>query len=313
MDICSNQIEKLRYVTDNLIRGEYDDTSEFLFGMMEMVKSYQWDPKRESDKVCDIALGLVSTFAVKSQWGRTSFPYCIKALAFAFCYVGILHQYVWLQNRSMKIELAERKAFNITVIALKKFHQIGPSERSEFQKCLSLFIGQGWKSSQLPAKIITWACHLHSCDSEYFMNPFLKSDCIRLLLDAGVDPNVVDESGDTPLVILANESPVINIKCIKMMLDAGAHIDQANSSIDFNFNQRRDSALEILKMRLRTNYSAIFPLINVVLPLKCLCANVIRQNRIRIPFEKLPRSLESFVGRHSREIPISRPRFSSFL
>ena len=51
------------------------------------------------------------------------------------------------------------------------------------------------------------------------MNPFLKSDCIRLLLDAGVDPNVVDESGDTPLVILANESPVINIKCIKMMLD----------------------------------------------------------------------------------------------
>ena len=282
---------------------KYLTSHEFLFCSYELYLPRFSTSKNRLDKIDVLELmGAAYILVGEDSWG-IRWQFWEEALK--------LREHVWLQNRSMKIELAERTAFNITVIALKKFHQIGPSERSEFQNCLSLFIDQGWKSSQLPAKIITWVYHLHSCDSEYFMNPFLKSDCIRLLLDAGVDPNVVDESGDTPLVILANERLKINIKCIKMMLDAGTHIDQANSSIDFNFNQRRDSALEILKSRLHANYSGIFPLINVVLPLKCLCANVIRQNRI--PFEKLPRSLESFVGRHSREIPISRPRFSSFL
>ena len=113
---------------------------------------------------------------------------------------------------------------------------------------------------------------------DHFSGSFQKSDCIRFLLDAGIDANVFDRFGNTPLVILAKgKLESLDIDCIKVLLDAGAHIDLAN--------EKGFSALNILKRRQTENYSEISPLINRVLPLKCCCANVICQNEIS--FERL--------------------------
>ena len=134
------------------------------------------------------------------------------------------------------------------------------------------------ESSKLHAKIIHWVCHLCQNDRYYFSSSFQG---------AGFDPNAVDEYyGNTPHVILARDRPAIDIICTKIMLDAGAHI--------YHPNKNKLSVLIILQSRLKENYSEISPLIYSVRPLKCLCANVIRQNKI--PFENLlPSTLESFV------------------
>ena len=124
---------------------------------------------------------------------------------------------------------------------------------------------------------------------------------------------LIQTPSTNPLFILANERLAIDIKCIEIMLDAGAHIDLV---LEKGYNARF-SALRILKSRLNENYSEIFPLINSVRPLNCLCANVIRQNEI--PFEKLIPSrptLESFVRRHSQKNPnmcASIPHFFTLL
>ena len=238
----------------------------------------------------------------------------MKALKFSFWLViAIMHQHAWLQNRSYKIERAESSTFSFIESVLEKLSQFSPSQKLEFQNCLSLFIQKGGKSSKLPAKIIQWVCRLGTNNRYHFSNSFQKSDCIRFLLDAKVDPNAVDEWGNTPLFILTNERPAIDIKCIEIMLDAGAHIDLA---LEKGYNARF-SALRILKSRLNENYSEIFPLINSVRPLNCLCANVIRKNKI--PFGKLIPSrptLESFVRRHSQKNPnmcASIPHFFTLL
>ena len=84
-------------------------------------------------------------------------------------------------------------------------------------------------------------------------------------------------------------------------MDAGAHLDQANSF--------GESALEFFKQMQQTNvehegityegyHCDLQPLINSVLPLSCLAAQVIRQNCI--PFENVtfPASVQTFIKSH---------------
>ena len=54
---------------------------------------------------------------------------------------------------------------------------------------------------------------------------------IRLLLEAGIDPNAVDKDGNSPLLIVSQWPYCYDfgITGVKMLLDAGAHLDQANN------------------------------------------------------------------------------------
>ena len=259
-------------ILTDLKRGEFnkESTGQLLVYFMKLVESYQWNPKKlkDCDKLCEIASGLISSFIYR---GEVLLSTCLKCVTFSFWYVTLLHQNSWLQNRSSKLERAENLTLSSTADVLKVMYRFTPSEKLEFQNCLSQFIRELGESSQLPAKIIHFVCRLGSNDVWHLSSSFQKSDCIRFLLGVGIDRNAVDEIGDTPLII-ARERPVMDIKCIKIMLDAGAHIDLANEK---NF-----SALNILKSRLNENYFEIFPLINSVRPLQCRCASVIRQNQI---------------------------------
>ena len=270
-------------------------SSKLVFGMMELVESYQWNSKKleNAKEVCRIVRKLLSVCYCgwdyePSYQFLSSFVNHMKALRFFFWYVSIFYKYSWLQECSVKIEEAERNAFNIIEFALRKLRQFSPPEKRKFRNCLSESIRKIEESSRLPATIIHWVCNLDSSDRYYFSSSFQKSDSIRFLLDAGVDPNTVDFL-NTPLLILAKTKlESIDIECIKVLLHGGAHIDLVN--------KKGFSALNILKHRQTENYSEIFPLVNRVLPLKCFCANVIRKNGIR--FERLPPAEQFFVRRH---------------
>ena len=92
----------------------------------------------------------------------------MKDLRFSFLYVSVLYEYSWLQNRSEKIEKAERNAFGIIKIALKKLTRFSAPEKLEFQKCLSQFIGKIREIGQLSASIIHLVCRLDSSDGDHF-------------------------------------------------------------------------------------------------------------------------------------------------
>ena len=252
-----------------LMRTNYGYTFEFLLRMIGCIETYQWNPKRieDSEIVCSVALSLISLCVMYSRLHpiRNSFSFScsMKVLGFVSWFIDIVHQHAWLQDRSNKIERAEKEALEFAVTVLQSLSRFSSSEKREFQTCLSHFIRKVGGSSQWPANIINWVCQVISCNTNFLSSSFQKSDCIRFLLDAGVDENACDKFGNTPLVILGKgELESIDIECIKMLLDAGGHMDLAN--------EEGFSALNILKRRQSEN-SEIFPLINRVQPLMCCC------------------------------------------
>ena len=248
-----------------LMRTNYGYTFEFLLRMIGCIETYQWNPKRieDSEEVCLIALRLFPSCVAESRRNLNWFSWSMKSLGFVFWFIDIVHQYAWLQDRSKKIERTEVEAYFFTVTLLQRLPRFSSSEKREFQNCLSHFIRKVGGSSQWPANIINWVCQVISSNTNFLSSSFQKSDCIRFLLDAGVDENACDKFGNTPLVILGKgELESIDIECIKMLLDAGGHMDLAN--------EEGFSALNILKRRQSEN-SEIFPLINRVQPLMCCC------------------------------------------
>ncbi len=46
-----------------------------------------------------------------------------------------------------------------------------------------------------------------------------NTECVKLLLEAGADPNATDNDAYTPLYLAAREG---NVECTKLLLEAGA-------------------------------------------------------------------------------------------
>ena len=222
----------------------------------------------------------------------------METFRFACDHLVKLCRYYWQPDRLIIIEYFETFIFTLIRHRLD-FPYLSEPERKEFNDCLSKWLSvvkemddrklredEDWPRHQLQTRFIHWACRFES------------SEILQILLDAGFDPNVVDECGTTPLLLLEQrlykktyDNSIAD--CIELLLGAsGIHIDQAN---DDGF-----SPLTPLK-RLRRSYPNLYPNIyshlKRVSSLKCVCANVIQLNRI--PFERLPRNLVIFVHRPS--------------
>ena len=133
--------------------------------------------------------------------------------------------------------------------------------------------------------------------------PMSTIKIIQLFIDGKTDPNVKDEDGDTPLHYLAlnKKFPDVAAAATKLLLGVGAHLDQSNNGgitpLDF-FNARKT----YLDKKGIVAHPYLQKLACTILPLSCLCAQVIRQNSI--PFEEkyqLPSHLVPFIQRHSTE------------
>jgi len=123
---------------------------------------------------------------------------------------------------------------------------------------------------------------------------------IRLLLDAGADPNCFDLSGNGPLLCLVSKirDDVMIESIARLLLDSGAHLDRVN-------NQRKTAADFWLFVRNKKRRDQD-PLGWMDLPewcrenvpsLKCLSASAVRRNKI--PFKGgLPVTLTSFTEIH---------------
>lgn len=128
----------------------------------------------------------------------------------------------------------------------------------------------------------------------------VQTNVVQLLLQAGTDPNVADLDGNTPLHLLTrtNYGRYLNTDVIKLVIDAGGHLDL--------INKNGTTVLDLLKFRQRHLVvqkigpnPEIRSLINNVLPLTCCCARVIRIfGWVIDDVQRLPASLQSFVGRH---------------
>lgn len=125
---------------------------------------------------------------------------------------------------------------------------------------------------------------------------------IKLILNLGADPNLTDESGQTPLHILAVMFKLHLtwfMPIFQAVVDAGGHLDMA----------RRDgkTVLTLLSSTLKRydNGSSLIAhpyfdsLVKSVFPLSCYCARIIRRNGIQFDEDRLPTTVQKFVSRHS--------------
>ena len=125
---------------------------------------------------------------------------------------------------------------------------------------------------------------------------------INLFLDSGADPTAIDTNGKAPFQILAENvdwfrfDPESYKQVFRALLDAGCYHKQSISTGKTFLGILNDQKTKYINKFRFHHY--LDPLINVVLPLSCVCAKVIRQHEISFE-DILPTVLHSFVTRHS--------------
>ncbi len=122
---------------------------------------------------------------------------------------------------------------------------------------------------------------------------------VRLLLQAGADPDVVDHNGDNPLHILLDSRLQIDAidSVARLLVDAGANLDRVNhrGRTVASMWYERFGNLENQRQEIRQEFADLPDWCRRNVPtLMCLSARIIR--RRRVPYiNKLPVSLQAFV------------------
>ena len=134
-------------------------------------------------------------------------------------------------------------------------------------------------------------------------NISIREKIIRLLLDSGADPKIVDRNGKSPHHLLAENCQPNSTKTFfdifQAVLEAGSHLDQATPDGKTVLTIMRN------KKKLFVDNQTLDPRvdfwINTVMPLECFCAQKIMQENIAFEDEehRLPLCLQQFIEEHS--------------
>jgi len=122
-------------------------------------------------------------------------------------------------------------------------------------------------------------------------------DIVRLLLEAGADPNVgVDGAGNAPLHLAARlNDQVLSEAVTTLLVDFGAHVDRVNiagqTATDVWIETRNRNGAE-------TGWNALPDWCRTVPNLLCLASRVIRVHKLPYTGGKTPAILLSFVRMH---------------
>jgi len=147
-----------------------------------------------------------------------------------------------------------------------------------------------------PERFGTRLLHM-ACQDEGNIHYFAT---IRLLLDAGTDPNAVDEVGNAPLHVVARLPRELMDPAARLLLESGAHLDRANNSgktaadIWIECNEMEDDQDEDDGAR----WNARPDWCRATRSLSCLSARVMRSNLVPYEDGDLPATLNPFVDMH---------------
>jgi hypothetical protein len=173
-------------------------------------------------------------------------------------------------------------------------------EQEQLEECLQKYIRlsfQDGKSNILHAAVR----HLNKTTPIPTDELQIIYKTIKLFLKLEADPSVTDETGQTPLFILAGMF-ILHCECcvavFQDLIDAGAHLDNVESDGKTVVGLLSD----ILKKYENSDLIAqpyFDSLTKSVFPLKCYCARVIHKLGIRYDEDRLPLTVQKFVSRHS--------------
>ena len=151
------------------------------------------------------------------------------------------------------------------------------------------------------SSLLHLVCNCSVKFNEYFMQNLVSPPIPRvasILLECGIDANIEDSQGNTPLHVLCMSAGSLLIKLRKErelvwmavcseLLQYGAHIDQRNHAgklpIDY---VKQPYQQDMLKTQMNGR------------PLKCLAATVVRSHKLLCDDTLIPQSLVHFVHKH---------------
>ena len=169
---------------------------------------------------------------------------------------------------------------------------VSEEENHRFKQHLYNFIRQDYRFVRVDqGNLLHIACCSCTISSQQFPVRVMK-----LLLDLGIDPNSTTSSGLTALHVLAgvqwNRWSTNITDAIQLLLDYGTHIDQPNVDGKTALEFFKVKEKELIDNGISNDY--LKTLINKVLPLKCLAAQVVRQHEILFEAELLSSLLPFF-------------------
>lgn len=241
------------FAMKNWYQGQYGRVVTISLIVLELFQANQWcsDEYLQANGIVNRTLIdiLVDSFRMlQREIGSEGLSFTnLKAALSYTCYRPCYRLQIELQDvdinyvpdEKLTIEVTANHNLEIIMILAEMLPQLTRKESQEFKECLKDYISRddrcGFKQQSIQRKLRTFSG--------------VSENVVRLLLEVGAAPNVVDLNGDTALE-QANH-------CGKSV------VEYLKSS---KFNQNSDSELQSM--------------IDVVFPLDCCSARVIRQHRI---------------------------------
>ena len=200
--------------------------------------------------------------------------------------------------------------YRFMFVLVKVSPRMTSQEKQHLEELYSIFIENSPKRKTTVLHVATSLTYFPYPRSNYV--PHVDFDTFSLITKLGADRNAINEKGQTPLYILAENGKKLRRhfcwyrQWFQDLVDAETHLDNAADNgdtvvsilkaycIQFDHVDKKTPAEESL-----LNYFK--SLINIVFPLSCFAARVIRRNGIRFE-DQLPPSLQLFVASHSAKV-----------
>ena len=280
--------------------NKYSLRVDVVIHILELFHSRQWKDVFDSDW-CSMFLCNAVVSMSYSKWKKNEPPPDASQLPFDG-FVDVINFLTDLVSQLQKdpdpVQNRKGNKFvRIILDSVEMFTEHGKETSPRFKKWLSDYIK--FINSHSGYTVLQAACWV----------PHLPIKTVQLFLRGKADPNAKDKRGNNALHYVALSSNFPNVSAAtKLLLAAGVHLDQGN-----NFGVTPLDLFKARKIYLDQNGSPdsyLDALVRSVLPLTCLSARVIRQNKISFQDEDLPAHLIPFIKIHSTKRGINAAELS---